>query len=666
MSHAFRAPSVRARSRDRIDRVTAQLFLLVLTTLSAPIASALAASLRGVVLDSASRPVAEAQVTVIELKRSALTGADGSYSFTNLPSGSYRIAVQRLGFAPAMRVGQAMEAGATVDFNLRTSYVEVPTVQVTASAHATSASTSPQPTSQLDGEALRTARAASLGETVSALAGVRSWSTGAGIGKPVIRGLRSDRVLVLNNGQRLENQQWGDEHGPQVDVEDSRSIEVIRGPASVLYGSDALGGVVNVITPELPTAFGAPAFIRVGAGGRFESVADAATGHVSFEGAKEGLGFRGSLSGRTAGNLRTPAGRLFNSGGDDLSGTGSVATRGSWGAIEGSYSHRNERIEMHEDPAEDPTSSGFQRIGDDFGRVRFLLPTGASSRVELSGSFEQNRRREFETADATEVALGLLSRTWNGEARFNHPAFRKVSGVIGGSYLRNRFDKFGEESLIPGTRMRDAAVFVFEQADLDRWHLSAGARYDSRKLEVPEDDGELGVPAQERSWNAFTGNLGILYRLAEPLALALNVGRGFRAPSSFDLFSNGVHEGTVAFEVGNPNLATESSLNTDLALRVQSAHVRAEIGGYVNSLQDYIYTRPTGTVDPGSGFEIFETVQGDARFVGGEAQAEWHMTPQIHVSGSADYVRATNTATNTPLPGFRRSAAPTACATRAP
>ncbi len=650
MSHVSRAPSTRARSRARLDRAVVPFVLVVLASLTAPISQALAASLHGTVVDSASKPVAEAQVTVIDLKRSTLTAADGTYSFTNLPSGSYRVAVQRLGFAPAIQPVQTTEAGTTLDFSLKTSYVEVPTVQVTASAHATSALTSPQPTSQLDGEALRVARAASLGETISSLAGIRSWSTGGSIGKPVIRGLRSDRVLVLDDGQRLENQQWGDEHGPQVDVEDSKSIEIIRGPASVLYGSDALGGVVNVITPDLPTAFGVPAFAKVGASARFESVSDAVNGHVSVEGAKEGLGFRGALSARTADDIRTPVEQLFNSGGDDFTGTGSVGSRGSWGAAEGSYTHRNEKIEIHEDPAEDPTSSGFQRIADDLGHVKFMLPTGSESRVELSGSFEQNRRREFEAADATEVALGLLSRTYNGEARFNHPALGKVSGLIGGSYLYNRFDKFGEESLIPGTRMRDGALFVFEQADLDRWHLAAGVRYDARKLEVPEDDEELGVAAQERSWNAFTGNVGILYRLAEPLAVALNVGRGFRAPSSFDLFSNGVHEGTVAFEVGNPNLGTESSFNSDLALRVQSSRVRAELGGYVNTIKDYIYTRPTGTFDPGSGFEIFETVQGDARFSGGEAQAEWHVTRQVHLSGSADYVRGTNTATDTPLP----------------
>src|SRR5687768_9293884 len=140
---------------------------------------------------------------VLDVGRSTLTGDDGRYAFTQLPGGSYRVALQRLGFAPEVRAVTVGEADATLDFRLRVSLVEIAPVQVTASATATTPLTSPQPVSVLDAEALRTARAATLGETVQQLAGVRSWSTGGGIGKPVIRGLRSDRVLVLADGARL-------------------------------------------------------------------------------------------------------------------------------------------------------------------------------------------------------------------------------------------------------------------------------------------------------------------------------------------------------------------------------------------------------------------------------------------------------------------------------
>jgi len=220
---------------------------------------------------------------------------------------------------------------------------------------------------------------------------------------------------------------------------------------------------------------------------------------------------------------------------------------------------------------------------------------------------------------------------------------------VGVSFQATRLAKFGMESLIPNSTGADAAVFAFEQIEAGPWHLAMGARFDHRTLEA-EDDADLGVTAQRRDWNAATGNFGVLYRVAEQVALVANLGRGFRAPSSFDLFSNGVHEGTVAFERGNPDLDVETSLNAEVAVRVQSTRARAEIGGFVNRIHNYIYARPTGLVDPGSGFEIFDAVQGDARLVGFEAAGELHPDRHVHLSLSADFVHGDNTETDTPLP----------------
>ncbi|HWA16950.1 MAG TPA: TonB-dependent receptor, partial [Gemmatimonadales bacterium] len=155
-----------------------------------------------------------------------------------------------------------------------------------------------------------------------------------------------------------------------------------------------------------------------------------------------------------------------------------------------------------------------------------------------------------------------------------------------------------------------------------------------------------------RNWNSLTGNLGLLVKLAEPVALVANVGRGFRVPSSFELFSNGVHEGTFAFERGNSGLKTEKSLNTDLALRVQTTNVALEIGGFVNWISDFIYTVPTDETDPESGFPVYDVTQGDARLQGFEAAAQYHPTRWLHFQGTADYVRGTNRSTGSPLPSI--------------
>ncbi len=553
-----------------------------------------------------------------------------------------------VGYAPVVRRVALTDGTATLDVTLRPTLIELPELQVTASALATTALTSPQPTSVMSGDELQSKRSASLGETISALPGVRSFSTGNGIGKPVIRGLSSNRVLVLADGQRLETQQWGDEHGPQVEAGEAERVEVIRGPASVLYGSDAIGGVVNVITKPLPDAIGRSPFAGGSAVASYSTNDEQPDGTLSLEGASGGFGVRGAFTGRTSNDVQTPAGTLANSGGRTLNGSGTVGYRAGWGSVSASYAHRDERVEIHEDPAEDPTATPFQRIAEDRVHLSANVPAGASH-LDIDLGYERNRRREFEESGATDVALGLLARSFSGEVRLHHVPLGRVGGIIGASWNRSEFDKFGEETLIPNNHYTNLGAYLFEQAELGRWNLSAGARYDYRRLNV-EDDAELGTQAQRRTYNSATGNLGVLYRVAEPVALVLNVGRGFRAPSAFDLFSNGVHEGTVRFERGDSTLDNETSINSDLAVRVQTRNLTGELGAFANYINNFIFPNPSGEIDPESGFQIFDVTQGDARLTGFEAALEYHATPWLHLRGTADYTRGQNRTTDTPLP----------------
>jgi iron complex outermembrane recepter protein len=611
-------------------------------------ALAVAPTLSGRVVDTTGAPLPQVRVTVLEANRTAITDPDGRYVLPRMPTGTYGVSFALVGYAPVVRRVTIGSQDATLDVTLRPTLVELPDIQVTASPVATTALTSPQPTSVLSREELQSNRSATLGETISTLPGVRSFSTGNGIGKPVIRGLSSNRVLVLADGQRLETQQWGDEHGPQVEAGEADRVEVIRGPASVLYGSDALGGVVNVITRPLPDAIGRDPIVAGSAVASYSTNNEQPDGTLSLEGASGPVGFRGAFTGRTSNDVTTPAGPLLNSGGRTLNGSGTVGYRGGWGSINASYAHRDERVEIHEDPAEDPTATPFQRIGEDRVHLGGNLPAGASH-LDVDVGFERNRRREFEAKDATDVALGLLSRTYSADVRFHHAPLDRIGGIVGVSWLKNSFDKFGQETLIPQNDYNNIGVYAFEQAEIGRWNLSAGARYDHRRLNV-EDDAELGVVAQQRNYSSVTGNVGVLYHVAEPVAVVLNAGRGFRAPSAFELFSNGVHEGTVRFERGDPTLKNETSLNTDLALRVQTRSLSGEVGVFANWINNFIFPNPTGTFDPESGFQIFDVSQGDARLTGFEAAVEYHATSYLHLHGTADYTRGQNTTTDTPLP----------------
>ena len=601
----------------------------------------------GRVTSSTGAPIAEVQVSLTELRRSALTDSTGRYSIPNVPAGTYSLTFQRIGYAPLVRRVTTTGADLSVDVTLRETVVELTGIQVTASANATSALNSPQPTSIRAGDELRQSQSPTLGETLEGVAGVRSWSTGVGIGKPVIRGLTSNRVLVLDDGQRLENAQWGDEHGPNVETANAERIEVIRGPASVLYGSDALGGVVNVVQKDLPDAIGGKGFVRGSLSVAYGSNNALKDGAAAFEGASGKLGYRAAFSGRSSDNVHTPDYTLWNSGNEAYAGSGSLGSHGSWGSLSASFSQRNEKVQLTD---EDPAATPLQRIETSHGRADLTLPLGGA-RLEVSTGYERNRRREFEDNVTSTVALGLLTQTYLADVHFHHKPLGQFSGLLGFSGVRNTFDKFGEETLIPPSDANNLGVYVFEQTEGSRLNLSIGARYDYRKLNVDADT-VLGIATQGHNWNSLTGNIGLLYHLSEPAALVLNVGRGFRAPSSFDLYSNGVHEGTTAFERGNPNLTTEKSVNTDLSLRTQTSRVSFEIGGFVNLIQDYIYTVPTGTIDSASGFEIFDVTQGDATLTGVEAALQWHPVAYLHFQGTADYVKGQNTSTDNPLPNM--------------
>jgi iron complex outermembrane recepter protein len=592
-------------------------------------------------------PVVGASVEVLDLERAVATDEDGKYAVRQMPTGTFVVSFRAIGYAPQVRRVTIGSADLTLDITLKPSPIELPSVQITATANATSALESPQPTSVVDADAIRQAQAPSLGETLQGIAGVHNLSTGVGIGKPVIRGLTSNRVLILDNGQRLETQQWGDEHGPNIEVAGADRIEVIRGPASVLYGSDALGGVINVIPAGLPDAIGRSPFMHARLSGGFATDNRQPDGTIAIEGASGGLGFRASGTGRTSSNVRTPDYELWNSGNRAVSGTGELGYHGSFGTISGRYTYRDEQIELTD---EDPAATPYQRIADHRARVDLLLPLGAS-RLQANAGYERNRRREFEDAGSTDVALGLLSTAFTGDLHIHHPMLGPFLGIFGLSGQRTQFDKFGEETLIPNSRANNVGVYAFEQAELGRWRLSLGARYDYRHLNV-DDDADIGVTAQTRTWNSVTGNVGLLYHVAEPVALVLNVGRGFRAPSSFDLFSNGVHEGTIAFERGNPNLGNETSINTDLAVRVLSSNAVAEVGGFANVIQNFIFTVPTTETDPTSGFQIFDVAQGNALLAGVETSIDFHPTTYLHLHGTADYVRGQNTTTSEPLPSI--------------
>lgn len=552
-----------------------------------------------------------------------------------------------LALGPALLVAQSQPVRTdTARAAARDTARALPTMQVTATAVATDARRIAQPTAQLAGAALRRNQGASLGETLELIPGIRSLSMTTGIGKPVIRGLTNNRVVTLANGQRTETQQWGHDHSPNVESADAERLEVVKGPASVLYGSDALGGVVNVVRRALPKTDGPDALLRGRISLAYNTANLAPSTTLVGEGARGAFGWRLSGTGRQAQDLRTPGGRVFNSG--NLTGyvEGATGYHGERNDVAVTVSSRDETIRIADDPITAPGYDGRQRI-----RTQRLTLDGnvrrGSQRLQLQGGWEDNRRAEFNTATTRDVTLGLQSRTATGFAHWHHAPVRGITGVVGTAVQHTQFRTFGQQTLIPDSRTRTLGVYALEQTVIGDWSLSSGARYDWRSLDTPGNT-VLGLSATSRRFDALTGTMGAVYRADAPVSLAMNVARGFRAPSASDLFANGFHEGTRAFEIGRADLRVETSLNTDLGVRLRTTRVTGEVTGYVNRIRDYIYLTPVGL--PGRALDSLQVEQGHARLVGAEAAFTVPVGRGVSVATSADLVHATNTSNGTPLP----------------
>ena len=617
-------------------------------------------TLSGRIADADGYAVAGATVTVVELHRVALTQADGVYRFADLPRGRYTIAVRGLGFAPQAR-DVTLHGATTLSVTLERTSVWVEPVTVTATRAPLEARLSPLPTEALSEDRLRREQSVSLAHALAALPGINALTTGRQIGKPVIRGLTGPRVLVLEDGSRLEDYSWSDEDGPSVDARLAQRVEVIRGPASVLYGSDALGGVVNVIPEELPDANGGPRATRTGFEISAASNNAELEGAARVEGASAGWGWRVFGIGRFASSLHTPAGELDNTGFGALSGEAAVGTRGARGSTTLRYTRYGGEFKLleAEGPASGEQGGPERKLSDD--RVQ-LASEYLMGGLRLETKAQWQRHSLIEVSDTGVSAGGqplegtafdLLLNTFTLDALAHHTAGARVNGTLGVSGVTQSNDTRGRIPLVPNARMRSGAVFGFEQASLGRVRVLAGARVDVRRLRA-DPNAKLGLSAQTRDYTAFAGNVGIVYRVAAA-ALTANVGRAWRAPTLFELFSNGPHLGEARYEIGDVDLKPEAGTNLDLGVRWQGEHVRLELAAYRNAIGRFIYITPTDSfvtisTSPPDSLRVYRYRQADAHLLGGEAALEVEVAAPLTLRARADAVRGTNQATREPLP----------------
>ena len=407
-----------------------------------------------------------------------------------------------------------------------------------------------------------------LVDAVGHLPGLSQISTGAGISKPVIRGLGYNRVVVVDQGIRQEGQQWGDEHGLEVDEEGVHSVEVLKGPASLMYGSDAIAGVM-ILHPEHPLEEGT---MQVKVGSQYQTNNGLYDYRVGFAGNTKGFVWNWHFLNKAAHCYKNKVdGYVPGSFFKERDIQGMLGINRGWGHSWLRFSRvsftpgitEGELVGTDFDGKSYGIVSPFQKVLHYKAISDNAWYFGDGTLKAVIG-YQQNYRREFEEEETPELAMRL--HTVNYDIKYLHslPHDWKISTGIGGMWQRNINQ--GEEYLIPDHHLFDIGVFATAEWQYQKWHFSGGARFDNRHLKTTSltEEGVLRFEALSKNFTGITGSLGVVWNVTDRINLRLNAARGFRAPTVSELSSNGVHEGSIQYEIGNPELKAEKSTQLDL------------------------------------------------------------------------------------------------------
>ncbi len=645
----------------RTSRVVAGALVLAIGLMATTALAQSGATLTGKVTRDGGDPLVGAVVVIDELKREARTSDDGSYRFESIAPGTYHLIVRADGYTSRRAEVQVTAQGGTQDVvvELDAHFAEVVSVSPTPRAQFESY----QPTSVLAGQDLAKQLEATLGATLQSSPGVAMRSLGPGPARPVIRGLDGDRVAVLQDGQRIGDlSSQSADHGVTINPSSAERIEVVRGPATLLYGANAIGGLVNVITDQIPTQkttkVGGNATADFGTnGGEAEGSADVHAGNGKFA-------FHFGGGGARSGNFDTPDEEIDNS----KSRTGFVSIGGAW---TGDRSYAGASYAYDDSKYGVPiVEEGQTELTPKRHAVTFRAgATGLDGAVSSYRATLGVKRYEHSELDGGEVVTTFHNDTTDGEVLVSHKPFGRLSGTVGGSFLNRAFDALGAEALSPPVDQNGGAVFLYEELAWSHVTIQFGGRFE-RASYSPE--GGL----QARDFNEFSGSVGALFRPIqgnENFVIAASLARASRNPALEELYFFGPHPGNFAFEIGNPDLDSEHGLGFDVSVRGRTGRVRAEFTVFRNSIDNFVFRNPISdeefeareeefderfnVTDEGEGghahegeFPFIEFVAADSLLYGFEAHADVDITSELTGEVTFDSVRGELRDTGEPLP----------------
>jgi iron complex outermembrane recepter protein len=657
-------------------RITNILIVLLFLLFIQPINAQPRSVLTGKITDEKTgTPLPNATIRIHDINRDAIANESGEYKTSSIPPGNYLVEVSFVGYASIVEM-VAVNGTTVKDFRLKDAVVEHEGVTVTGVSTATRLRQSPQPVAILKKTELFKISSSNIINSLTHVPGVTALTTGPAISKPFIRGLGYNRVLVINDGVKQEGQQWGDEHGIEIDDYSAQRVEVLKGPASLMYGSDGLAGVIN-IQSLLPASEGT---ITANVLGEYQTNSRLRGYFGNVAGTKNGFIFNAYGSYKAAQDYKNKYdGYVFNSKFNNKNAGAMLGYAGSWGHSYLRVSHFDQHIGMVEGERDDatgkflkPITGGVEQIAtnEDFRSIDPFVPyqqvqhlklsadnsfNAGRSKLDVSLGYQRNQRKEFGDPDnlnAPEAYFDL--KTINYTAKWNLPYKENWRTSIGLSGMNQSNKNKAEEALIPDYDLFDIGGFVFTQYHRGKISLSGGLRFDNRHV-----DGKRMLEGVDTKFAAFTknfsnvsGSAGISYEANKELTLKFNLARGFRAPTLAELSSNGAHEGTNRFEVGNRDLRSETSLQADAGVEFNSEHITLGAGVFYNAISNFIYYRKVLNhagddsliVDPDSGdlLNVFEFDQQNAYLYGLEFNMDLHPHPLdwLHFENTFSFTRA--------------------------
>jgi iron complex outermembrane receptor protein len=583
-----------------------------------------------------------AVVTIAELKKSVLTDENGAFELNDIPAGTYQIIAHLDRVPDVVKSVEFAGADQQIDFQLTLAAVSEQ-VTVTATGSAEAVGSSYQSVNSVGALELAQRNPISIGEALEYQPGVAKRSFGPGSGRPVIRGFDGDRVLVLQDGLRVGGiaSQSGDEVEP-IDVLSLDRVEIVKGPATLLYGSNAIGGVVNGISTNdvyqqglsgYLTTFGGTNNWQAGSSGGFKY------------GVKNFLFFANGGA-QKANDYHTPLGTVLNSyarSGNVSGGVGWFPRKG-WLAFNYAYDHRRYGIPVEPDEIDFEYLKMRRHSYEVKGGLRDLGGFIEGGDFALSYNDYINREFEFESDEnVTELDSIATNKNFNYRANFNHQRRGNFSGTFGLSGFTRDYKSVGEEAPAPHTKQNSFAVYGLERVDFEHIGVQFGGRVEQNGY---NPDGNF----RDRNFVGFSGSAGVRVPLWTGGSFVANYQHSFRAPALEELYNHGPHPGILVFDIGNPNLNAEQGDGVDFSLRHNTDRLRLDASVYYYNIHNFVFTAFTGKTDEESNLPIVIYAQGNSRYVGAEASIEARVLSALWLNGKVDYVRAELTELNKPLP----------------